>query len=59
MKTALAESYRLIDTAAAYLNEEQVGQARRESNVDRVTPFFQSAILPQIFITPELSGSMN
>ena len=35
VKTALAGGYRLIDTAAAYQNEEQVGQALRESGVDR------------------------
>jgi diketogulonate reductase-like aldo/keto reductase len=33
--TALDSGYRLIDSAAAYLNEEQVGQAIRRSAVDR------------------------
>jgi len=35
VKTALAAGYRMIDTAAAYFNEEQVGQAIRESSVPR------------------------
>jgi len=33
--TALTEGYRLIDTAAAYGNERQVGEALRRSEVDR------------------------
>ncbi|MEF8795134.1 MAG: aldo/keto reductase [Salinivenus sp.] len=39
VRTALAEGYRLIDTAAAYQNEEQVGRALRESDVDRSEVF--------------------
>lgn len=35
VKTALSVGYRMIDTAAAYFNEEQVGQAIRESDVPR------------------------
>ncbi len=37
--TALATGYRLIDTAAAYGNEAQVGQAVRASGVDRSDVF--------------------
>ncbi len=44
VETALADGYRLIDTAAAYMNEEQVGQALRESDVDR----------SEIFVTTKL-----
>ena len=33
--TALANDYWLIDTAAAYLNERQVGEGLRRSGIDR------------------------
>jgi diketogulonate reductase-like aldo/keto reductase len=36
---ALADGYRLIDTAAAYGNEEAVGEAVRSSGVDRADVF--------------------
>jgi diketogulonate reductase-like aldo/keto reductase len=39
VSTALATGYRLIDTAAAYGNERQVGEALRRSGVDRVDVF--------------------
>ena len=39
VRTALDEGYRMIDTAAAYQNEEQVGRALRESDVDRSEVF--------------------
>jgi 2,5-diketo-D-gluconate reductase A len=35
--TAPAVGYRLINTAAAYMNEEQAGQGIRESGVPRAT----------------------
>jgi diketogulonate reductase-like aldo/keto reductase len=35
VETALADGYRLIDTAAAYSNERQVGEGIRRSGVDR------------------------
>ncbi|MSD84037.1 aldo/keto reductase [Lactobacillus curvatus] len=41
---ALKNGYRLIDTAAAYLNERAVGAAIKESNVDR----------KEIFVTTKL-----
>jgi diketogulonate reductase-like aldo/keto reductase len=41
---ALKHGYRLIDTAAAYMNEEQVGEAVRQSEVDRA----------EIFVTTKL-----
>jgi diketogulonate reductase-like aldo/keto reductase len=44
VEIALAQGYRLIDTAAAYLNEEQVGQGIRSSGVDR----------SEIFVTTKL-----
>ncbi|MFL6451138.1 MAG: aldo/keto reductase [Bryobacteraceae bacterium] len=35
VKVAIADGYGLIDTAAAYLNEQQVGEGIRQSEVDR------------------------
>ncbi|WP_019540783.1 aldo/keto reductase [Proteiniphilum acetatigenes] len=35
IKNALAKGYRLIDTAAVYNNEEEVGKAIKESGIDR------------------------
>lgn len=42
--TAIGDGYRLIDTAAAYFNEEQVGEGLRRSGVDR----------SEIFVTTKL-----
>jgi diketogulonate reductase-like aldo/keto reductase len=39
VQVALDGGYRLIDTAAAYQNEEQVGEAIRSSDVDRAEVF--------------------
>lgn len=39
VETALDEGYRLVDTAAAYQNEEQVGEGIRRSDVDRSEAF--------------------
>jgi diketogulonate reductase-like aldo/keto reductase len=44
VKAALADGYRLIDTAAAYMNEEQVGEGLRQSGLDR----------SEVFITTKL-----
>jgi diketogulonate reductase-like aldo/keto reductase len=44
VETALAEGYRLIDTAAAYGNEREVGEGIRRSGVDR----------GEVFITTKL-----
>jgi len=44
VSAALAEGYRLIDTAAAYMNEEQVAEGLRRSGVDR----------SEVFITTKL-----
>ena len=44
VKTAIANGYRLIDTAAAYLNEQQVGEGVRQCGADR----------SEIFITTKL-----
>src|SRR5690348_2569890 len=44
VKNALAEGYRMIDTAAMYKNEEGVGKAIRESGIPR----------QEIFVTTKL-----
>ncbi len=44
VKSALRAGYRSIDTAAVYGNEEGVGQAIRESGVDRETLFLTSKV---------------
>jgi diketogulonate reductase-like aldo/keto reductase len=44
VETALADGYRLIDTAAAYGNEREVGEGIRRSGVDR----------DEIFVTTKL-----
>jgi len=42
--SALAQGYRLIDTAAAYLNEPQVGEAIGKSGVARAELFVQTKL---------------
>jgi diketogulonate reductase-like aldo/keto reductase len=44
VETALREGYRLIDTAAAYGNERQVGDAVRASGLDRSEVFLETKI---------------
>ena len=44
VRTALLAGYRLIDTAAAYMNEEQVAEGLRQSGIDR----------SEVFITTKL-----
>lgn len=44
VKAALDDGYRMIDTAAAYMNEEQVGQGIRESGVPREDVFVQTKL---------------
>jgi diketogulonate reductase-like aldo/keto reductase len=44
VETALRDGYRLIDTAAAYGNEREVGEAIRRSGVDR----------DEVFVTTKL-----
>lgn len=46
---ALHDGYRLIDTAAGYLNEEAVGQAINESNVNRDDIFLTTKLWVQDF----------
>ena len=42
--TALARGYRLIDTAAAYFNEREVGEAIRRSGIARTELFVQTKL---------------
>lgn len=44
VKEALNYGYRLIDTAAAYMNEEPVGQGIRESGIERSNIFVQTKL---------------
>lgn len=44
VSTALAAGYRLIDTAAAYVNEREVGQGIRDSGVDPADVFLTTKL---------------
>ncbi|MFB4296726.1 aldo/keto reductase [Actinomadura sp. NTSP31] len=44
VRTALATGYRLIDTAAAYGNEREVGEAIRRSGLDRDEVFIETKV---------------
>ena len=44
VKTALNNGYRLIDTAAAYFNEREVGEGIRQSDVDREDIFIETKL---------------
>lgn len=44
VKTALVHGYRMLDTAAAYMNEAEVGQGIREGDVPRDQVFVQTKL---------------
>lgn len=44
VRSAVANGYRLVDTAAAYMNEEQVGEGIRESGVPREEIFVTTKV---------------
>jgi diketogulonate reductase-like aldo/keto reductase len=44
VEAAIAAGYRMIDTAAAYFNERQVGEGIRNSGVDRARLFVQTKL---------------
>jgi diketogulonate reductase-like aldo/keto reductase len=44
VETAVADSYRLIDTAASYDNEREVGAALRASGIDRTEMFITTKL---------------
>lgn len=50
VEAALADGYHLIDTAQAYNNENGVGQAIKNSNVDRQDIFVSTKIWPSSYL---------
>jgi 2,5-diketo-D-gluconate reductase A len=44
VESALAEGYRLIDTAAAYANERQVGEGIRRAGIPRNDLFIETKV---------------
>jgi len=44
VRSAIAEGYRLIDTAAVYGNERQVGEGIRQSEIDRAEMFLTTKL---------------
>src|SRR5439155_9613874 len=44
VRAALGDGYRLIDTAAAYGNERQVGEGLHDSGLDRSEVFLETKI---------------
>ena len=58
VEAALAAGYRLIDTAAAYGNEREVGEAIRRSGIDRAEIFVTSKLwISDYGYEPALRGS--
>lgn len=53
VKTALSNGVRLIDTAHAYGNEKEVGEAIRESGISREEIFVITKIYPAQYDNPE------
>ncbi len=47
--SALADGYRLIDTANAYLNEKAVGRAIKKSGIAREDIFLETKIWPSLY----------
>ncbi len=47
--SALANGYRLIDTANAYLNEKAVGRAIKKSGIDRDEIFVETKLWPSLY----------
>lgn len=53
IKAALASGFRKFDTASIYGNEEEVGQAIRESEVPREEIFVATKLYPDQYANPE------
>lgn len=53
IKAALASGFRKFDTASIYGNEEEVGQAIRESDVPREEIFVATKLYPNQYANPE------
>ena len=49
VKSALADGYRLIDTANAYVNEKAVGRAMKASGVAREEVFLETKLWPSFY----------
>ena len=47
--SALRDGYRLIDTAAAYVNEKAVGRAMKKSGLDRKEIFLETKLWPSFY----------
>lgn len=47
--SALADGYRLIDTANAYVNEKAVGRAMKKSGLQREEIFLETKIWPSFY----------
>ena len=50
---ALADGYRLVDTANAYMNERAVGRAIAASGVDRSDIFLSTKLWPTVYDSPD------
>ncbi|MDO4281293.1 MAG: aldo/keto reductase [Peptococcaceae bacterium] len=50
---ALAEDYRLIDTANAYVNEKAVGRAMKKSGLAREAVFLETKLWPSFYEDPD------
>ena len=44
VEAAISSGYRLIDTAAAYFNEREVGEGIRRSSIDRDELFIETKV---------------
>lgn len=53
MKAALASGFRKFDTASIYGNEEEIGEAIRESDVPREEIFVTTKLYPNQFANAE------
>ncbi len=59
VETALATGYRHIDTAAAYGNEREVGEAIRRSGLDRSEVFVETKIWARLLAETSVVPAVN
>ncbi len=59
VKTALDAGYRHFDTAQFYKNEAYLGEALKESNIERQNLFITTKIWRGLFLTPLLIPSLD
>ncbi|WP_435363783.1 aldo/keto reductase [Haloarchaeobius sp. DYHT-AS-18] len=59
VKTALSVGYRHIDTAQAYDNEQYVGNALHDADVDREDVFLTTKVRPDRFAPDKLTKSVD